>query len=171
MQRAGVLVALLVLGIAAWVGRGPSIPFVLTNEVELVLANWRNAGLSCAQQGVGMPGPMVSWYCTGEVEGVALGAGLEADSHGVFSISARVPAATAGTDAAGAFLGLIRATSLISAAEDEMEGWLTSTNTADGVMPVTATTGILRAAMSHTEPEGDPRLFVVPLGSSMLLVE
>jgi len=37
-------------------------------------------------------------------------------------------------------------------------------------MPVTARTGILRA-VAYRDSDGDPVLFIVPLGSSMLLTE
>lgn len=168
MRRLTVLMALLALGVAAWVGREPSIPFELKPDVRSVLADWRAAGLSCGERTVGMPGPMVDWFCTREYEGVTLHARLEADAQGVFGIHAGVPAGTGGARTAGAFVGLLRATSLVSAAEAEMEAWLMSSNAADGVMPLTSTTGILRAVV-YRDP--DPVLFVVPLGSSMLLTE
>jgi hypothetical protein len=168
MRRLTALMALLALGVAAWVGRGPSIPFGLRQDVRSVLVDWRAAGLSCGERTVGMPGPMVDWGCTGEFEGVTLHARLEADAQGVFGIDAGVPAGTGGAATARAFVGLLRATSLLSAAEGEMESWLMSGNAADGVMPVTSTTGILRAVV-YRDPH--PSLFVVPLGSSMLLTE
>jgi hypothetical protein len=117
-----------------------------------------------------MPGPMVDWFCSVEYEGVTLHARLEADAQGVFGIHAGVPAGTDRARTSGAFVGLIRATSLLNASAGEMEVWLKSTNAADRVMPVTGTTGILRAVVYH-DSEGDVVLFVVPLGSSMLLAE
>jgi hypothetical protein len=168
MRRPAVVVALLALGVGAWASRALSIPFWLTNDVTSVLADWHEAGLSCGEPTVGMPGPMVDWYCTQEYEGVTLHARLEADAQGVFGIHAGVPAGTNEAKTAGAFIGLIRATSLLSAAEAEIEGWLNSSHAADGVMPVTATTGIVRAVVYR---DSHPVLFIVPLGSSMLLTE
>jgi hypothetical protein len=170
MRRPALVVALLALGVGAWVSQALAIPFGLTSTVGSVLADWHKAGLSCGEPTVGMPGPMVDWFCNVEYEGVTLHARLEADAQGVFGIHAGVPAGTGGAKTSGAYIGLIRATSLLSAAEAEMEGWLKSTNAADSVMPVTATTGILRAVVFR-DSEGDPVLFVVPLGSSMLLAE
>ena len=51
-----------------------------------------------------------------------------------------------------------------------MCAWLVSSDAADGVMPVTSTTGILRAHV-YRDDEGDPVLTVVPLGSSMELTQ
>jgi hypothetical protein len=161
-------VTLLVLGVGAWVGRGPWIPFWITNDVTSVLSDWQRAGLSCREPAVGMPGPMVEWPCSSDVEGVTLGASLEADAQGVFGIHVGVPAGTSGATAARAFSRLVRATSLLSAAEADLVAWLESSDAADGVMPVTTTTGILRAVVYR---DSHPVLFVVPLGSSMLLTE
>lgn len=169
MRRLSLLIALLALGVAAWVGWDPRIPFGLKPEVRSVLADWRRAGLVCGNPSVGMPGPMVDWGCTGEFEGVTLHAGLEADAQGVFGVHAGVPAGTSGGNTARTFVRLLRATSLVRAAEAEIEAWLMSRNAADGVMPVTSTTGILRAVVYRES--GHPVLFVVPLGSSMLLTE
>jgi hypothetical protein len=169
MRRLTVSMALLVLGVAASVGREPWIPFELKGDVVSVLVDWHRAGLRCGERTVGMPGPMVDWGCTGELEGVTVHAGLEADAQGVFGIYVAVPAGTTAANTAGAFVRLIRATSLVRAAEAALEAWLKSSNAADGVMPVTSTTGILRAVV-HRE-SGHPVLFVVPLGSSMLLAE
>jgi hypothetical protein len=168
MRRPAVVVALLALGLGAWGGRGPSIPFGLTREVRSVIVDWHEAGLSCGEPAVGMPGPMVDWYCSNEFEGVTLHARLEADAQGVFGIHAGVPAGTSGPKTARAFIDLIRATSLLSAAEADLAAWLESSDAADGVMPVTASTGILRAVV-YRDPQ--PGLFVVPIGSSMLLTE
>jgi hypothetical protein len=168
MRRPSVVVALLVLGVGVWVGRGPWIPFWITNDVTSVLIDWQGAGLSCREPSVGMPGPMVDWGCSSEFEGVTLHAGLEADRQGVFGIHVAVPTGTRGASAARAFSRLIRATSLLSAAEADLVAWLQSSDAADGVMPVTATTGILRAVV-YRDP--NPALFVVPIGSSMLLSE
>lgn len=172
MRRKAVVVALLALGVGVWASRALSIPFWVTNDVTSVLIDWQRAGLSCREPSVGMPGPMVDWPCSTEFEGVTLGASLEADAQGVFGIHVGVPAGTSGATAARAFSRLIRATSLLSAAAAEMEGWLMSSDAADGVMPITPTTGILRAVV-YRDPDGDghPLLFVVPLGSSMLLTE
>jgi hypothetical protein len=169
MRRLTVLIALLALAVAAWAGWDPRIPFGLKPEVRSVLADWRRAGLACGEPSVGMPGPMVDWGCTGEFEGVTLHAGLEADALGVFEIYAGVPAEKSGANTARAFARLLRATSLVRGAAAEMETWLMSSNAADGVMPVTSTTGILRAHVYRGS--GHPELFVVPLGSSMLLAE
>lgn len=169
MPRLTVLTALLALGLAAWVGRASSIPFWITNDVTSVLIDWQKAGLSCGAPSVAMPGPMVGWGCTGEFGGVTLHAGLEADAQGVFGIFAGMPAGTSGATTAGTFVSLLRATSLVRAAEAEMAAWLMSSGAADGVMPVTSTTGILRAHV--VRESGHPELFVVPLGSSMLLAE
>jgi hypothetical protein len=168
MRRPAVVVALLAICVGVWGGRGPSIPFGLTREVRSVLVDWHEAGLSCDEPAVGMPGPMVDWYCSGEFEGVTLHARLEADSQGVFGIDAGVPPGTSGATTAHAFIRLIRATSLLNAAEAELVAWLQSNDAADGVMPVTATTGILRAVVYR---DSHPALFVVPIGSSMLLTE
>lgn len=168
MRRLAVSMVLLALAVGAWVGRGPSIPFWIKADVTWVLGEWGRAGLSCGEPSVGMPGPMAGWGCTGEFDGVRLHAGLEADAQGVFSIRAVVPAGTSGVSTAGAFVGLLRATSLLNAAEADMEAWLMSSNAADGVMPATSTTGILRAHVYHDD-EGDPVVFIVPLGSSMEL--
>ena len=168
MRRPAVVVALLALGVGVWASRATWIPFWITNDVTSVLIDWQRAGLSCRQPTVGMPGPMVDWPCSTELEGVTLGASLEADAHGVFGIYVAVPTGTSGATAARAFSRLIRATSLLNAAEPEIEGWLNSSNAADGVMPVTATTGILRAVIYR---DSHPVLFIVPLGSSMLLTE
>ena len=170
MRRPAVVVAILALGVGVLVGRALSIPFWIPNDVTSVLIDWQRAGLSCREPTVGMPGPMAGWGCTGKFDGVTLHAGLEADAQGVFSIRAVVPAGTSGAMTAGAFVGLLRATSLVSAAEAEMDAWLMSSNAADGVMPVTSTTGILRAHV-YRDDEGDPVLFVVPLGSSMELTQ
>lgn len=171
MRRSTALVVLLlVLGVGAWAMRAASIPFWLTNDVTRVLADWQAAGMACGQPAVGMPGPMVDWGCSSEFEGVTLHAGLEADAQGVFGIHGSVPGGTDGATAAGAFVRLIRATSLLRAAEAGVVAWLQSSDAADGMMPVTATTGILRAVVYH-DSEGGPQLFVVPIGSSMLLAE
>ena len=169
MRRLTLLIALLALGVAAWAGWDPRIPFGLKPEVRSVLADWRRAGLVCGNPSVGMPGPMVDWGCTGEFEGVTLHAGLYADAHGVFEIYAGVPAEKSGASTAGAFVSLLRATSLLRAAEAEMEAWLMSSKAADGVMPVTSATGIMRAHIYRGS--GHPERFVVPLGSSILLAE
>jgi hypothetical protein len=147
-----------------------AIPFWLTNDVTAVLIDWQRAGLSCGEPEVGMPGPMVDWFCTKEYEGVTLHARLEADAQGVFGIHAGVPAGTSGARTSAAFIGLIRATSLLNAAEADLVTWLESSDGADGVMPVTASTDILRAVV-YRDSDGDPVLFVVPIGSSMLLTE
>jgi hypothetical protein len=168
MRRSAVVVALLALGVGVWASRAMSIPFWITNDVTSVLIDWQGAGLSCGEPAVGMPGPMVDWSCSTEFDGVTLGARLEADAQGVFGIHAGVPAGTSGATAARAFIRLIRATSLLSAAEADLVAWLHSSDAADGVMPVTATTGILRAVVYR---DSHPVLFVVPLGSSMLLTE
>lgn len=170
MRRPAVGVALLALGFGVLVIRALTIPFWVTNDVTSVLLDWQAAGLSCGEPAVGMPGPMAGWGCATEFEGVRLGAGLEVDAQGVFGIHADVPAGTSGATTARAFSHLIRATSMLSAAAPEMEDWLVSSDAADGVMPVTPTTGILRAHI-YRDPDGDghPELFVVPLGSSMEL--
>lgn len=169
MRRPAVVVALLALGVGVFASRATWVPFWITNDVTSVLIDWQRAGLSCGQPSVGMPGPMVDWGCTGEFEAVTLHAGLYADAQGVFEIYAGVPAGTSGANAAGAFVRLLRATSLVRTAEAEMGAWLMSTNAADGAMPVTSTTGIVRAHV--VRESGHPELFVVPLGSSMLLAE
>ncbi len=161
---------LLALLIGVVVSRAVSIPFWITNDVTSVLIDWQTAGLSCREPTVGMPGPMVSVGCTGEYEGMTLRAGLEADAQGVFSIRAVVPAGTSEAVTARAFVGFVRVTSLVSEAARELEAWLMSSHAADGVMPVTSRTGILRAHL-YREDEGDPVLTVVPLGSSMELAQ
>jgi hypothetical protein len=168
MRRPAVVVALLALGFGVVASRATWIPFWITNDVTSVLSDWQRAGLSCGEPSVGMPGPMVDLGCSSEFEGVTLHAGLEADRQGVFGISVAVPAGTSGATAARTFSRLIRATSLLSAAEDDLVAWLQSSDAADGVMPITATTAIRRAVV-YRDPE--PVLFVVPLGSSMLLAE
>lgn len=80
----------------------------------------------------------------------------------------QVPAGTNGATAARAFSRLVRATSLLTRAEGDLAAWLHSSDAADGVMPVTATTGILRAVVYR---DSDPTLFIVPVGSSMLLAD
>jgi hypothetical protein len=166
------VVALLAVGFGVLVSRALSIPFWITNDVTSVLIDWQGAGLSCREPTVGMPGPMAGWGCSTEFEGVRLGASLEADAHGVFGIHVGVPAGTTGAKTARAFSYLIRATSLLSAAAAEMEEWLMSSDAADGVMPMTPTTGILRAAIYRDfDGDGHPVLSVVPLGSSMELTQ
>ena len=168
MRRPAVLVALAALAVGAWAVRAASIPFWVTNDVTSVLVDWQRAGLSCREPSVGMPGPMAAWSCTRDFEGMTLGASVTADAQGVFGIHVGVPVGTAGPTVARAFSHVIRATSLLNAAEAELLAWLESIDSADGVMPVTATTGILRATV-YRDP--DPLLFVVPIGSSMLLAE
>jgi hypothetical protein len=169
MRRLTVVMALLALGFGVLASRTTWIPFWITNDVTSVLMDWQRAGLSCGEPSVGMPGPMADWGCAGEFEGVTLHAGLYADAQGVFEIYAGVPAGTSGAETAGAFVSLLRATSLVRAAEPEMAAWLTSSNAAEGVMPVTSTTGILSAHVYRGSEH--PELFVVPVGSSMLLAE
>ena len=170
MRRPAVVVAILALGVGVLISRALSIPFWITNDVTSVLIDWQTAGMSCREPTVGMPGPMAGWGCTGAFEGVNLRAGLSADAQGVFSIRAVVPAGTSGAMTAGAFVDFLRVTSLVSAAAAAMEAWLMSTNAVDGVMPVTPTTGILRAHV-YRDDEGDPVIYVVPLGSSMELIQ
>ena len=169
MRRPALVLALLVIGCGLLASRATWIPFWITNDVTSVLMDWQRAGLSCGAPSVGMPGPMVDWGCAGEYEGVTLHAGLYADAQGVFEIYAGVPAEASATNTAGAFVWLLRATSLVRAAAIETEAWLMSSNAAEAVMPVTSTTGILRASLYRGN--GHPELFVVPLGSSMLLAE
>ena len=147
MRRSAVVVALFALGVGVLASRALSIPFWITNDVTSVLIDWHRAGLSCREPSVGMPGPMVDWSCSSEFEGVTLGASLQADAHGVFGIHVGVPAGTGGETAARAFSRVIRVTSLLRAAEADLVAWLQSSGAADGVMPVTATTGIRRAVV------------------------
>ena len=161
---------ILALGVGVMASRALAIPFWVNTDVTSVLVDWQRAGLSCREPSVGMPGPMAVWGCSTEFEGVTLRTGLEADAKGVFVIRALVPAGTSGATAARAFSRLIRATSLLRAAAAEMEGWLMSSDAADGAMPITATSGI-RHAWVYRDPDGDghPSLHVVPIELSMLL--
>ena len=170
MRRPAIVVALLALGVGAWASRALSIPFWLTNDVTSVLVDWQKAGLSCDGPEVGMPGPAVDWFCRRTFAGVAVRARLTADSHGVQSIIAGVPAGTTGEDAARAFDGLLEVTSLFSSAKAGIGGWLLASNAADGVMPSSSTGEIGRASVTR-DSEGGPVLYLTPLGSSILLTE
>jgi hypothetical protein len=88
----------------------------------------------------------------------------------VQSIHVGVPAATPGHETAMAFVGLLRVTSLVRPDQQNIEKWLLATNAADGMMPLRTETAIARAAVAR-DSEGDPILYVVPSGSSMLLGE
>ena len=167
-MRRAVVVVILAVGVGVVTSRALSIPFWVNNDVTSVLIDWQRAGLSCREPTVGMPGPMVAWSCSSEFDGITLGASLEADAQGVFGIHVGVPAGTSGATAARAFSRVIRATSLLRAAQADLVTWLQSSDAADAVMPVTATTGIRRAVVYR---DSHPVLFVVPLGSSMLLTE
>ena len=169
MKRGALSAVVLALLVAAC-GDRASIPFELKGDVRSVLADWKAVGLLCSDPRVGMPGPAVDWVCQRDFDGVAVSARLIADSVGVQSIHVGVPEATPGRDAAGAFVGLLRATSLVSPDQPHLEDWLLSTNAADGVMPLRAETAIARASVAR-DSEGDPILYVVPFGSSMLLAE
>ena len=111
----------------------------------------------------------VDWVCERDVDGVVVTARLIADSVGVQSIHVGVPAATPGNEAAMAFVGLLRATSLVGPDQQNIDKWLLAINAADGVMPLSTDTAIARAAARDSE--GDPILYVVPSGSSMLLAD
>jgi hypothetical protein len=167
MRRAAVVVAILGVTLTACVQR-PTVPFELTDAVKAVLIDWQEAELSCGEPQVGMPGPAVDWVCRGEFEGVELSARLIADRFGVQSIHAGVPRATSGADAARAFITLVRATSLLGPAEPEISTWLLANNANEGTMPTTATTAVGRAAVAP-DSDGSPVLYLVPLGSSMLI--
>lgn len=147
-----------------------SIPFELREDVRSVMADWKAAGLVCGNPQVGMPGPAVDWVCERDFDGLVVTARLIADSVGVQSIHVGVPAATPGHEAAMAFVELLRATSLVGPDQQNIEKWLLATNAADGVMPLSTETAIARAAVAR-DSEGDPILYVVPSGSSMLLAE
>ena len=170
MQRPAILVALLVLGVGAWASRALSIPFWPTSDVTSVLVDWQKAGLSCDGPEVGMPGPAVDWVCRRTFAGVDVRARLTANSHGVQSVIAGVPAGTTGQDAAKAFDGLLEVTSLFGSAKAGISGWLLASNAADGVMPSSSTDAIGRASVTRNS-EGDPVLYLTPLGSSTLLTQ
>jgi hypothetical protein len=169
MNRRALLMVVLSL-LTATCGERVSIPFDLQGDVRLVLADWKAAGLSCGDPQVGMPGPAADWVCGRDFDGVAVTARLIADSVGVQSIHVGVPGGTPGPDAARAFVELLRATSLVSPDQQELEDWLVASNAADGEMPLRAESAVARAAVAR-DSEGDPILYVVPLGSSMLLAE
>jgi hypothetical protein len=151
-------------------GDRASIPFELTGDSRSVIADWKAAGLVCGNPQVGMPGPAVDWVCERDIDGVPVTARLIADSVGVQSIHVGVPATTPGSDAARAFAGLLRVTSLVSADQQDLEDWLLSSNAEDGMMPLGVHTAIARASVAR-DSEGDPILYVTPIGSSMLLAE
>jgi hypothetical protein len=161
----------MVLGfaVAACAGRGgPAIPFELTPGVETVVRDWRTAGLSCGEPTVGMPGPAVDWWCRGQVEGVEVNARLIADQFGVQSMHVGVPAGTPGAEAAAALVAIVEATSLIDLASPEITAWLRENDAADGTMPTTDATPLGRASIA-SDDDGHPVLYIVPLGSSMLI--
>lgn len=147
-----------------------SIPFELKADVRSVLADWRNAGLSCGDPQVGMPGPAVDWFCHRDFDGVPVQARLTADAVGVQSIIVGAPAATAGSVAAQAFVGLLGETSLVSPDRQAIEDWLLANEAADGVLQLEARSNIARVSVS-SDSEGDPTLYVIPLASSMFLAE
>ena len=169
MKREALSAIVLTLLAAACADRA-SIPFELREDVRSVIAEWKTAGLVCGDPQVGMPGPAVDWVCERETDGVRLTARLIADSAGVQSIHLGVPAGTPGHQAAMAFVGVLRATSLFSPDQRSIQDWLLETNAADGEMPLTAETIIARAGVTR-DSEGDPILYVVPVTSSMLLAE
>lgn len=169
-MKRGALSAIVLSLLVTACGDRVSIPFQLTGDARSVIADWKAAGLLCGDPQVGMPGPAVDWVCERDFDGVAVTARLIADSVGVQSIHIGVPAATPGPDMARAFVGLLRATSLVSPDQQDLEDWLLSSNAADGAMPLRAETAIARASVAR-DSEGDPILYVVPLGSSMLLAE
>lgn len=169
MKRVMLSAVVLTLIVAA-VAERASIPFPLREDVRTVLIDWKADGLACGSPQVGMPGPAVDWVCEREFDGVVVTSRLIADSVGVQSIHVGVPAATPGNEAAMAFVGLLRATSLVGPDQQNIEKWLLATNAADGVMPLSTETAIARAAVAR-DSEGDPVLYVVPSGSSMLLAE
>jgi hypothetical protein len=171
MRRSLAVVPLLVLAIGAgvWANRSHWIPFWITNDVARVLLDWRDAGLSCREPAVGMPGPMVDWGCAGAFEGVTVHAGLEADAHGVFTLLVFLPAGTDARAADRAFAHVIRATSMLRADEAELVALLKATGPTDAVMPVTSTTGIGRAVV-YLDPSR-PVLSLVPAASSMQLAD
>lgn len=162
---AAVVLALLVMACDS-----ASIPFELRDDVRSVVADWKTAGLVCGDPQVGMPGPAVDWVCERDLDGVVLTARLIADSVGVQSIHVGVPAATARDAAAKAFAWLIRATSLVGPDQEPIGTWLLATDAADGVLQLGAEAPIARASVAR-DSEGDPILYVVPSGSSMLLAE
>jgi hypothetical protein len=116
---------------------------------------------------VGMPGPAVDWWCRGQVDGVDVNARLIADRFGVQSIHVGVPAGASGA-AAAALVSIVEATSLIDQASPEITAWLLETDAADGTMPATDATPLGRASIA-ADDDGHPVLYIVPIGSSMLI--
>ena len=132
------------------------------------MTDWRTAGLSCGEPMVGMPGPAVDWWCRGQVDGVDVNARLIADRFGVQSIHVGVPAGASGAAAAAALVAIVEATSLIDQASPEITAWLLETDAADGTMPTTDATPLGRASIA-ADDDGHPVLYIVPIGSSMLI--
>lgn len=169
MRRTTATVALLsslLIGCSALVR--PALPFVPSDAVRGVLTDWQAAGLSCGEPQVGMPGPAIDWVCRGPLAGVEVNGRLIADRFGVQSIHLGVPAATPGATAAAAFAALVRATSLVDAAEPEIRSWLIATAAAEGTMP---TSDAIPRVHISPDVDGSPVLYLVPHGSSMLLAE
>jgi hypothetical protein len=163
------LAVVLAFALAACAGwEKPAIPFELTDGVETVVTDWRTAGLSCGEPMVGMPGPAVDWWCRGQVGGVEVNARLIADRFGVQSIHVGVPPGTPGADAAAALVAIVEVTSLIDLASPEITAWLLENDAADGTMPRTGATPLGRASIA-SDDDGHPVLYIVPLGSSMLM--
>lgn len=171
MKRLWFIAAVVAACLTVYAARGPWIPFWLKSEVISVLADWRDAGLSCDRPEVGMPGPAVDWYCRRTFAGVEVRARLTADAHGVQSIVAGVPATTSGEDAAKAFVGLVEATSLFRAAKTDIKNWLLESQAADGVMPSPDPSAIGRASVSRDSSDSHPVLYLTPAGSSILLAQ
>lgn len=161
-----VVFGLVVAGCSSW-GK-PAIPFELTQGVESVVADWQRAGLSCSHPEVGMPGPAVDWWCRGQVAGVEVNARLIADTFGVQSIHAGVPARTPTIEAARAFAGLVAATSFLELPRPEIEAWLLANGAEVGTMPMTAATPLGRTSIARDD-DGSPVLYITPLGSSILI--
>jgi hypothetical protein len=169
-MKQGALSAVVLSLLMTACGDGAAIPFELTGDTRSVIADWRAAGLVCGNPQVGMPGPAVDWVCERTFDGVPVTARLIADSVGVQSIHVGVPATTPGSDAARAFAGLLRVTSLVSAEQHGLENWLLSSNAEDGVMPLGIEIAVARASVAR-DSEGDPILYITPIGSSILLAE
>jgi hypothetical protein len=169
MGKASGFRVVLGLAVAACSGSGRQpIPFDLTEGVQTVLTDWRTAGMECSDPEVGMPGPAVSWVCRVELRGVQVNAQLTADRLGVQSIHAGVPPGTVGAEAAAAFIGVVKTTSLFNSASPEIEAWLLEGDAADRTMPMTGATQLGRASIASDE-DGYPVLYLVPLDSSMLI--
>jgi hypothetical protein len=144
-----------------------AIPFELKPDVEQTLVDWREAGITCAEPEVGMPGPAADWLCEATPGDVPVTIRLIVDGFGVQSIHIGVPSTIDRTLAARAFIDVVERTSAIGAARAEIADWLRATEAADGSMPIPSPANVGRVHVDSTDPR-QITLYVIPINSSIM---